>query len=148
MPLDLNTVRAVPDLLENGVWWNFETKSRCADNKPHVSDACLLIAYGGFRFNAAIDRVRGENILEIRAGKLSEKKLKQMTAQAMLVILRGWVNITVNGLPFEYSEENALEILTNDEWSFIRSFITHVCDMQEEYLKREFAESVGNSKPD
>lgn len=148
MTLNLNNVRVMPDLLEDGVWWDFETKTRCRGNVPHEQHACFRIAYGGFRYVAELDRVRAPHLAELRVSKTPGDLLRRLHAEAMLIVLRGWCNIEMDGKPFPFTPENALLLLGNADWTFVRTFIEQAADTQSAYLAEEHRQSVGNSETD
>jgi len=95
--MDIGEVIADESLEEQGVWI------------PFRDGAEFLVGYAGRKkYRDKLGRASARARRMNRGRDLSAAEIDQVTVQAMVgTVLLGWKNITKEGQPFEYTEENA-----------------------------------------
>ena len=133
--LDLNNLRADPQLSENGVWAEF------------YGARFLIRRYNNPHAEQARTRLTMEKWDLLSSGGPNSVKVHEDIEVTVLAseVLRGWEGVGLNGTPVEYSPEAAKEFLADPSLVDLRQFIQNFSFNRGNFKERaesEIADSV------
>lgn len=150
MPFDLNTGRCDPKKIADGVWWKIHLNpDRTFGGEPLKgepgAEPSLLIRPADVEFLRAREAAERPFRLEKAAGKLSAADERQILAETIgKALWRGAANITVGGVPFEWSEGRAASMLSLPDWWNLADFVLAAAHSRQALIAEEEAEASGN----
>lgn len=130
----LNTLRIDLEACHEGIWVEY------------AGAQWKISALGTERFGALLREIAGQDMMPDgtwRPGANAEKLWSEALARGML---KDWRDIeNDDGTPFEYSLENALELLRDPEFAPIRTWLLERAKDSSLYRRRQTEAAVGNS---
>ena len=139
--MKLSSQRLCPERLHGGVWWDYETKTACPGNKPHLTNPCFrVIPAVASRLAVALAEEQRPHIEVLRKPSPDENAsfmerddyrrnvnaITRRTRAAAIVrtTLVGWTGLEDDdGSPIEFSIEKAREILSDLGYTQILEFV-------------------------
>lgn len=153
--LNLNVTKLDPAKLEHGQCWEIFVGpdgilTAHPIPGPHPTKGWVRVAPPRSQYVRALEDARRPYIDELREGRLTVKQEAAIDGTALVRggILTGWGNILIGSDRLEYSEENALLILTNPAWANFRGLISAIAENRKALLDQQDENAVGNSQPD
>jgi hypothetical protein len=132
--MELNQLAIDYEKSTKGIWVDFtkEVKFLIA-KKPNP------------KFDEELAKLIEPFLASIAAGTFDDVLDKLITAKATAkTVLLGWEGITVDGEPYEYSYENALEMLTNKNYTDVYRFVLTIAHSAERYRVHNIEEAEKN----
>jgi hypothetical protein len=147
--MDLLGIKVDPAKVLGGVWWSIwrEPDNRIGGkpvDEPGDGPAVLIVPTLT-AYERALDDARRPHLYEIREGKVADKTLRKIQGEALgRAILRDWRGITVGGHPLPWSEEKAVELMTDEAWLTLREFVQTAAQWRAALASQEVAKAAGN----
>lgn len=148
--LDLSTVKLDVAKLERGCWWEVH---RADDgsiagkvvDEPSADATALLIVPAGLAYERALDEAREPFLDKIRDKSIDDDTRRKIMGEALgKAVLRGWRNLTMHGKPLEWSEQQAIELLSGLAWSSFYEFVQWAASVRAAAAAKEEAAAAGN----
>lgn len=126
--LDLDGVRMDPTKLRNGNWWAiWKELDLSISGKPMSGPndgPCVLVVPQGLAWERALDAAREPFLERIREGKLTEEESRTIQGKALAkAVFRDCRNLSIRGEPIVWSEEKAIELMTDPQWLSLQEFV-------------------------
>ena len=146
---DLASVKVDTDLLHNGVWWEVhrESDGTIGGTVVHnpTENGCLLIVPMGAMYERALEAARKPYLPLIRADRITDEDARDIMATALsAAVLKDWRNVTVKGQPLPYSQEQAKQLLADEQWLALREFVIRAAQHRGSLLALEEEQARGN----
>lgn len=147
--LDLGTIEADPKKLQDGVWFEvWRNPDTSIDGKPvkePTEGPCVLVVPAGLR----LIRIREEEQRPYRerldAGVATDEDLRKIQGRVLgRAAFRGCHNLEAEGKPIVWSEEKAIELMTDLRWTRLREFVEAAASNRAATAAREEVEAKGN----
>lgn len=146
--MDISKLAVDVALMTGGVWWDYLTRMPCDDRaKPHASNLCFLVVPLGDEYRRAYEEACQPYREELRRGKgklplgMHDKARGMALGQATL---KGWANLYENGAALPYSEERAVEFMSDPKWCLVRDFVERAAQNEAAVMAAEESEAKGN----
>lgn len=133
MPLfDLSAGKLDAKRIADGIWWSIRRDPVLGfdgdrlPGKPTEEVPAVLIRPIGdaIEWQRALEEAQRPYRVEIREGRLSPDLQRKTVAEAMARVLwRDCVNLTRDGQPFTWTEQDAAKLLAAPEWLQFHEFI-------------------------
>jgi hypothetical protein len=147
--MDLLGIKVDPAKVAGGVWWSIWREPDNRIGGKSVDDPgegpALLIVPALTAYERALDDARRPHLYEIREGKVSDAVLRKIQGEALgRAVLRGWRGLVVGGQPLPWSEDKAVELMTDDAWLSLREFVQSAANWRAALAAQEVAKAAGN----
>lgn len=151
---DLLGIAIEPKLLD-GVWWDITDALQrvghaypCTDrNQPTPGRACVLLVPMGEDYRRAVHDLQRPHLLTIRANKgvVPPEVFDAVRPHALArAVLRGWSGLTLGGSEVPYSQEKAIEILSDKRLELFTRLIENCASNDAALLAQEEEQAQGN----
>lgn len=143
--------------LDDGVWWDYDTKAPCPGNVPHATHGCFLIVpHLGSGFDGALAeeqlpylevfRKKADPDEQTTHTELVESTMRRCIAKAAAkTLLRGWANWEKpDGATLVWSEDEATKLMLDRRYLAYADFVGTAARSTEAALMREEESAKGN----
>ena len=148
--LELRSIAADTRKLNEGAWFELtaDRTNKVIDGVPvpgPTDGPCILVVPFGIAYSRAMEEARRPFLERLREKVETNQDAITITGQALArAVFRGCVNLTIDGQAVVWTEQKAVELMTDQQWVWLRECVERKAGERAPYAAREEEQAKGN----